>query len=77
MGGYETKTAGAHRAVGLAAQIAELAYKKWQARGCPGDDDQRDWFEAEREVRAGRAVPEPRVSAPSRPPKGSQGNPRS
>lgn len=33
-----------------AAMIAELAYRKWQARGCPFGDDRRDWLEAEEEI---------------------------
>ena len=31
--------------------IAQLAFQKWQKRGCPTGQDQRDWFEAERELR--------------------------
>lgn len=50
-GGEQTKSdgqapAGEHRA----EAIARLAYDKWQARGCPADDDRRDWFEAEQEI---------------------------
>jgi hypothetical protein len=33
--------------------IAALAHEKWQRRGCPAGDDQRDWFEAEKELAAG------------------------
>ena len=33
--------------------IAALAHQKWQRRGCPAGDDQRDWFEAEKELNAG------------------------
>jgi hypothetical protein len=33
--------------------IAALAHQKWQRRGCPAGDDQRDWFEAEKELAAG------------------------
>ena len=32
--------------------IAALAFQKWQQRGCPTGDDQRDWFEAEKELTA-------------------------
>ena len=32
--------------------IAELAFQKWQKRGCPSGEDQRDWFEAERELKS-------------------------
>ena len=35
-----------------AAMIAELAYRKWQSRGCPPGDDRRDWLEAEEEIGA-------------------------
>ena len=31
-------------------EIAERAYLKWQARGCPIGDDMRDWFEARQEL---------------------------
>jgi hypothetical protein len=33
-----------------AVLVAQRAYEKWQARGCPEGDDRRDWFEAEQEV---------------------------
>ena len=32
-------------------QVEALAYQLWLARGCPAGDDQRDWFEAELELR--------------------------
>jgi hypothetical protein len=32
--------------------IAALAFQKWQRRGSPTGDDQRDWFEAEKELAA-------------------------
>jgi Protein of unknown function (DUF2934) len=32
--------------------IARLAFQKWQKRGCQPGEDQRDWFEAERELKA-------------------------
>jgi len=31
--------------------IAQLAFQKWQKRGCPTGQGQRDWFEAERELK--------------------------
>jgi hypothetical protein len=37
---------------GRAAAIAQLAFEKWSARGCPNGDDQRDWYDAEREISA-------------------------
>jgi DUF2934 family protein len=30
--------------------IAALAYKYWQARGCPDGSAEEDWFRAEREL---------------------------
>jgi hypothetical protein len=30
--------------------IAALAFQKWQRRGCPIGDGDRDWFEAEKEL---------------------------
>jgi len=35
--------------------IAQLAFQKWQKRGSPTGQDQRDWFEAERELKSRRA----------------------
>jgi Protein of unknown function (DUF2934) len=35
--------------------IAQLAFQKWQKRGCPTGQDQRDWFEAERELKSRQA----------------------
>jgi hypothetical protein len=57
-----TKSAPARPAAGSAVKrssivshdtIAALAHQKWQRRGCPAGDDQRDWFEAEKELAAG------------------------
>ena len=31
--------------------IAVLAYKLWQQRGCPSGSDQEDWFRAEQELK--------------------------
>jgi Protein of unknown function (DUF2934) len=31
--------------------IAALAYQLWQERGCPIGSDQKDWFQAERELK--------------------------
>lgn len=31
--------------------ITALAYQLWQERGCPIGSDQRDWFQAERELK--------------------------
>jgi hypothetical protein len=35
--------------------IARVAYQKWQKRDCPIGDEQRDWFEAEVELKAQHA----------------------
>jgi Protein of unknown function (DUF2934) len=34
------------------AEIAALAYKHWQARGCPEGSSQEDWFRAAEELRS-------------------------
>lgn len=31
-------------------EVAELAYRYWQARGCPDGSPEEDWFRAEREL---------------------------
>jgi hypothetical protein len=38
------------------AMIARRAYEKWQARGCPVGEDEKDWFEAEQEILAESAA---------------------
>ena len=48
-----TSTAAASRPGPLSGDaIAALAFQKWQQRGCPTGDDQRDWFEAQKELTA-------------------------
>lgn len=32
--------------------VARVAFQRWQRRGCPIGDDQRDWFEAENELKS-------------------------
>jgi hypothetical protein len=34
------------------AEIATLAYERWQARGCPHGSSQEDWFHAAEELRS-------------------------
>ena len=34
------------------AQIATLAYRLWQERGCPIGSPEEDWFQAESELRS-------------------------
>lgn len=55
---------------GPAAAIAQLAFEKWTARGCPDGDDQRDWYDAEREISAAMSS-QSTESAPTRSRKGS------
>lgn len=31
--------------------VAVIAYRLWEERGCPQGDAERDWYEAEREAR--------------------------
>ena len=50
---------------GRAAAIAQLAFEKWTARGCPDGDDQRDWYDAEREISAAMSSPS-MASTPAR-----------
>lgn len=38
--------------VALHQDIAQLAYLKWQKRGCPLGDAERDWLAAEAELKA-------------------------
>lgn len=57
-GGQKTSRSGSGTEVEEGALIAHLAYEKWHARGCPLGDEQRDWFEAEQEVRAVAAPPD-------------------
>src|SRR5882757_5932768 len=37
--------------------IAELAYRLWQARGCPDGTAEQDWLEAEKQLQASRPPP--------------------
>lgn len=50
MGTWQESRPG-RRAV-TAEAVAKRAYEKWLARGGKHGNDQRDWFEAERELRA-------------------------
>jgi Protein of unknown function (DUF2934) len=36
--------------------IGELAYRLWQARGCPDGTAEQDWLEAEKQLQASRPV---------------------
>jgi hypothetical protein len=50
---HQNNLAGGH---GIAtfghAEIAALAYKLWQARGCPDGSPEEDWFRAAEELRS-------------------------
>jgi Protein of unknown function (DUF2934) len=37
-------------------EIAALAYKFWQARGCPDGTPEEDWFRAEKEIAASKKM---------------------
>jgi len=37
--------------------IGELAYRLWQARGCPDGTAEQDWLEAEKQLQASRSPP--------------------
>jgi hypothetical protein len=47
--------------------IGELAYRLWQARGCPEGTAERDWLDAEKQLKGAQRAIEPRatVSRPS------------
>jgi|HubBroStandDraft_5_1064220.scaffolds.fasta_scaffold866086_1 LmbE family N-acetylglucosaminyl deacetylase len=51
--------------------IGELAYRLWQARGCPDGTAELDWLEAERQL-ANEARPE---QIQRRPPEAASGVP--
>jgi Protein of unknown function (DUF2934) len=36
--------------------VAALAYRFWQERGCPVGSDQEDWFRAENELKKGKVL---------------------
>jgi hypothetical protein len=41
--------------------IGELAYRLWQARGCPEGSSERDWLDAEKQLRGAQRTIEPRT----------------
>jgi hypothetical protein len=43
--------------------IAERAYGRWQARGCPGGDGREDWFAAQAELLQEAPKPKARAKA--------------
>jgi hypothetical protein len=43
--------------------VGELAYRLWQARGCPDGTAEQDWLEAERQL-AGEKLPSAREASP-------------
>jgi hypothetical protein len=44
--------------------IGELAYRLWQARGCPEGSSERDWLDAEKQLRGAQRTIEPRTIEP-------------
>lgn len=41
------------------AEVAELAYQRWVEKGCPQGTAEKDWLDAEKEVRSrGAAMPQ-------------------
>lgn len=41
--------------------IGELAYRLWQARGCPAGSAEQDWLDAEKQLRLAQRAAEPRA----------------
>ena len=44
-------------------EIATLAHKNWQARGCPEGSPEEDWFRAAQELRARKEERQPRIAS--------------
>ena len=44
--------------------IGELAYRLWQARGCPEGSAERDWLDAEKQLKGAQRTIEPRAPEP-------------
>ena len=42
--------------------IGELAYHLWQARGCPEGSAERDWLDAEKQLRSAQRANQPRAT---------------
>jgi hypothetical protein len=42
--------------------IGELAYHLWQARGCPEGNAERDWLDAEKQLKGAQRPIEPRTT---------------
>ena len=49
------------------AQIAERAYERWIARGCPISDGADDWFAARMELEGELAKPKRKSAKPKAP----------
>ena len=45
--------------------IGELAYHLWQARGCPQGSAERDWLDAERQLRSAQGANQSRAAESS------------
>lgn len=44
--------------------IGELAYRLWQARGCPEGSAEQDWLDAEKQLRSAQRAAESRTVEP-------------
>src|ERR1700684_3619225 len=44
--------------------IVELAYRLWQARGCPDGSAEQDWLDAEKQLRAAQRPADSRAVGP-------------
>jgi Protein of unknown function (DUF2934) len=44
--------------------IGELAYRLWQARGCPEGTAEQDWLDAERQLKSSQRTAESRATEP-------------
>jgi hypothetical protein len=45
--------------------IGELAYRLWQARGCPEGSAERDWLDAEKQLQSAQRAVEARAAEPT------------
>jgi len=58
--------------------IGELAYRLWQARGCPEGSAERDWLDAEKQLQSAQRAAESRAAeSRAAEPKGSDAIDRS
>jgi DUF2934 family protein len=55
--------------------VGELAYQLWQARGCPDGTAEKDWLDAERQLRTAPPTRESPSSNAQNPAAGGQTSP--